>query len=83
MRYTLVWQTLNKRKCVDAILHQMEISNSGSMLGAQEWKDDGGGAAFNLREQWSQTGARGTREGIMALNTLYPKNIFLSTLYTP
>ena len=49
------------------------------------WGVVGGGAAFNLGEQWSQTGARGTREGLsQGLSTLYtPQKFLLSTLYTP
>ena len=44
------------------------------MHGGPREEDVWGGAAFNLREQWSQTGARGTREGLSQ---------GLSTLYTP
>ena len=40
---------------------------------------EGGGAAFNLREQWRQTGARRDEGGIIAPNTLYPQGSFCPT----
>ena len=46
--------------------------------GPKRGRGGGGGAAFNLGEQWSQTGARGTREGLsQGLSTLYTPQKFL------
>ena len=54
-----------KRGCFFGILHPMKIQCCiNAWSGGPGEEEVWGGAAFNLREQWSQTGARGTREGL-------------------
>ena len=59
--------------------HKHKSGNIGIQFRISGHPWEGGGAAFNLREQWRQTGARRDEGGIIAPNTLYPQGSFCPT----